>query len=30
MGKQWEQTFEDLTRELKGAQTTIVEKDTLF
>lgn len=28
--RQWEQTFEDLTKELKGAQATIVEKSTLF
>ena len=28
--KQWEMTITDLTKDLKEAQTTIVEKDTVF
>ena len=28
--KQWERTIEDLTRDLKEARATIVEKDNVF
>ena len=28
--KQWESTVEDLTKELKDARATIVERDTIF